>query len=143
MLSITTTADWRSSHPGAIIGLLELTGVANDSSSPALDEQKRSAEAHLRERYHGFTRPDFLVLPVMAAYDRYYNRFDKTYHVLLQVESIVLKGKNLPTVSPLVDANFIAEVETLVLTAGHDVERLVGPIIVDVARPGEQMTQMS
>lgn len=143
MLSITATADWRSSHPGAVIGLLELTGVANDSSSSALDDRKRATEARLRERYHGFTRPDFLALPVLAAYDRYYNRFDKTYHVLLQVESIVLKSKSLPNVSPLVDANFIAEVETLVLTAGHDVDRLQKPVVMDVARPGEQMTQMN
>ena len=100
-------------------------------------------EARLRERYAGFTRPDFLGLPVMAAYERYYRRFDKTYHVLLQLESIVLKGKSLPDVSPLVDANFTAEVETLVLTAGHDVARLEGEILMDVSRPGERMLQMN
>lgn len=143
MFPITATDDWRNSHPGAIIGILELSGIVDTGSSSALDERKRTAEAGLRARYHGFTRPDFLALPVMAAYDRYYNRFDKTYHVLLQVESIVLKGKYLPNVSPLVDANFIAEVETLVLTAGHDMERLREPIVMDVARPGEQMTQMN
>ncbi len=67
----------------------------------------------------------------MAAYERYYKRFDKTYHVQLQVESIVLKGKNLPDVSPLVDANFIAEIETFVLTAGHDVMQLQGSVCMD------------
>jgi len=143
MLSFTATEDWRMSLPGAVIGVLELTGVVNDGSSSALYDRKRAAEAHLRQRYHGFTRADFLALPVMAAYQRYYKRFDKTYHVQLQVESIVLKGKNLPDVTPLVDANFIAEVETLVLTAGHDVQQLQGAVVIDVARPGEQMTQMN
>jgi len=47
--------------------------------------------------------------------------------VQLQVESIVSKGKSLPNVTPLVDANFVAEVETLVLTAGHDVAKLQAP----------------
>jgi DNA/RNA-binding domain of Phe-tRNA-synthetase-like protein len=79
----------------------------------------------------------------MAAYDRYYKRFNKTYHVQLQLESIVLKGKTLPTISPLVDANFIAEVETFVLTAGHDVAKLHGPLVIDVSRDGEQITQMN
>ena len=79
----------------------------------------------------------------MAAYERYYKRFDKTYHVQLQVESIVLKGKSLPDVSPLVDANFSAEVETLVLTAGHDVQQLQGPVVMDVSRAGDQLTQMN
>ena len=78
----------------------------------------------------------------MAAYARYYKRFDKTYHVLLQVESIVSKGKSLPNVSPLVDANFTAEVDTLVLTAGHDVDKLVGAVSIDVSHDGDQLTQM-
>lgn len=78
----------------------------------------------------------------MLAYERYYKRFNKTYHVLLQFESIVLKGRNLPNVCPLVDANFIAEVETLVLTAGHDVAKLYGSILIDVSREGDHITQM-
>jgi DNA/RNA-binding domain of Phe-tRNA-synthetase-like protein len=143
MLSISATDEWRISHPGAVIGVLELASAENTRPSPSLDERKRATEVSLRERYKGFTRQDFLALPVMAAYERYYRRFNKTYHVQLQVESIVLKGKNLPSVSPLVDANFIAEVETLVLTAAHDVTKLRGPIFMDISREGDQMTQMN
>jgi DNA/RNA-binding domain of Phe-tRNA-synthetase-like protein len=143
MLVISGTDDWRTTHPGAVIGLLELLNVDNTRPSARLDERKREAEARLRERYRGYTRQDFLALPVMAAYEQYYKRFNKTYHVQLQVESIVLKGKSLPSVSPLVDANFLAEVDTLVLTAGHDVSRLQDPVCIDVSRDGDQMTQMS
>jgi DNA/RNA-binding domain of Phe-tRNA-synthetase-like protein len=143
MLAISATEEWRTSHPGATIGLLELSGLENTCSSPQLNERKREIEARLRERYQGFTRQDFLALPVMAAYDRYYAHFNKTYHVQLQLESIVLKGKSLPEVSPAVDANFMAEVETLILTAGHDAKSLRGPISMDVSRDGDQMTQMN
>jgi DNA/RNA-binding domain of Phe-tRNA-synthetase-like protein len=143
MLAITATDEWRNTHPGATIGLLELSGVEAAASLSALEQRKRGAEARLRERYRGFTRQDFLALPVMAAYEQYYKRFHKTYHVLLQLESIVLKGKNLPVVSPLVDANFTAEVETLILTAGHDVAQLRGPISIDVSREGDAQTQMN
>lgn len=143
MLLATATNEWRIAHPGGVIGLLELSGVENFHASPSLDNLKRETEARLRERYQNFTRQDFLALPVMSAYERYYKRFEKTYHVLLQVESIVLKGKNLPNVTPLVDANFIAEVETLVLTAGHDVAKLREPITIDASREGDQMTQMN
>ncbi len=128
MISISATDEWRRAHPGAVIGLLELAEVQNTHPSRELDERKRKIEAHLRERYRGFTRHDLRSLPVMAAYDQYYKRFDKTYHVQLQVESILWKGKSLPNVSPLVDANFVAEVETWVLTAGHDAAKLDGPI---------------
>jgi DNA/RNA-binding domain of Phe-tRNA-synthetase-like protein len=142
MLTISAVDEWRTAHPGAVIGLLELSDVENPHSSPKLDERKRETEACLRERYKGFTRQDFLSLPVMSAYERYYKRFNKTYHVQLQVESIVLKGKNLTDVCPLVDANFVAEVETLVLTAGHDVAKLCGLILIDVSREGDHITQM-
>jgi DNA/RNA-binding domain of Phe-tRNA-synthetase-like protein len=143
MLTITATDEWRNAHPGATVGLLELSGVETAASLAGLEQRKREAEAHLRQRYRGFTRQDFLALPVMAAYEQYYKRFNKTYHVLLQVESIVLKGKNLPSVFPLVDANFTAEVETLVLTAGHDVAQLRGPISMDVSRQDDVQTQMN
>jgi DNA/RNA-binding domain of Phe-tRNA-synthetase-like protein len=143
MFSISATDAWRAAHPGAMIGLLELSGVDNSRPSPKLDERKRETETRLRERYRDFARADFLSLPVMAAYQKYYKRFTKTYHVLLQVESIVLKGKSLPEVSPLVDANFTVEVDTLVLTAGHDVAKLIGPVVMDVSRAGDQITRMN
>jgi DNA/RNA-binding domain of Phe-tRNA-synthetase-like protein len=143
MLVISATEAWRTAHPGATIGLLELWGLDNTGSSSRLNERKREIEAGLRERYHGFARQDFLALPAMADYERYYKRFNKTYHVQLQLESIVLKGKHLPNVSPAVDANFMAEVETMILTAGHDAQKLHAPIVIDVSREGEQMTQMN
>jgi DNA/RNA-binding domain of Phe-tRNA-synthetase-like protein len=143
MLTITATDEWRNAHPGATVGLLELSGVETAASLARLEQRKRGTEAHLRERYQGFTRQDFLALPVMAAYEQYYKRFHKTYHVLLQLESIVLKGKNLPSVLPLVDANFTAEVETWILTAGHDVAELRGAISIDVSRQDDVQTQMN
>lgn len=143
MLSISATEDWSASHPGASIGVLELSGVKNGRSCPPLDARKRAAEADLRGRYRGFTRQAFLALPVMSAYNEYYKRFNKTYHVQLQVESIVLKGKDLPNVSPAVDANFMAEMETLVLTAGHDVAKLRGSIVMDIPQEGDHIVQMS
>ena len=143
MLVISATAEWRSAHAGAIIGLLELSGVLNTQASPQLDARKRETEAHLRTRWQGFSRKEFLALPVMSAYEKYYKRFNKTYHVLLQVESIVGKGKSLPDVSPLVDANFVAEVDTLVLTAGHDAAKLRDPVSFDVSRDDDEMTQMN
>jgi DNA/RNA-binding domain of Phe-tRNA-synthetase-like protein len=143
MLSISETAAWKAAHPGAAIGLLELSRVTNTGPSPQLEDRKREAEARLRAAYRGFARQDFLALPVIAAYERYYRRFKKTYHVQLQLESIVLKGKNLPAISPLVDSNFIAEVQTLVLTAGHDAARLQGSVHIDVSNEGDPITQMN
>jgi DNA/RNA-binding domain of Phe-tRNA-synthetase-like protein len=143
MLSISATDEWRAAHPGAAIGLLEISGIEKAHTSPRLDDRKLETEARLRARFKGLTRQELASLPVMSAYVRYYKRFGKTYHVQLQVESIVSKGKRLPNVTPLVDANFVAEVETLVLTAGHDAAKLQGAVSIDVSRDGDQMTQMN
>ena len=125
------------------MGLLEISGVDNTKPSPALEREKHALEERLREKYTGFSREDFLALPVMGAYHRYYRSFGYTYHVLLQLESVALKGKSLPNVSPLVDVNFAAELETLILTAGHDVARLEAPVLIDVAREDDEITQMN
>ena len=37
----------------------------------------------------------------------------------------------------------MAEVETFVLTAGHDVTKLQEPILIDVSREGDHITQMN
>lgn len=142
MISIRTSQEWHDAWKGAMFGVLEISSVENLLALPELDDRKRDIERRLRERYSGFSRQEFSTLPVMAEYIRYYKRFEKTYHVLLQVESLVLKGKNLPSVSLLVDANFMAEVETLVLSAGHDGDKLKGDVVLDVAREGEQFVQM-
>jgi DNA/RNA-binding domain of Phe-tRNA-synthetase-like protein len=143
MLTITVTPEWKSVYPGAQIGILEIAGVDNTLGSELLEAKKRALESRLRARFAGYVRRDFLALPVMAAYERYYKHFDKTYHVLLQLESIILKGKNLPEVSPLVDANFAAELDTLVLTASHDVARLQSPLLIDVSRVGDEFIRMN
>jgi DNA/RNA-binding domain of Phe-tRNA-synthetase-like protein len=143
MLDISATHEWELAHPGATIGLLEISGIDNSRSSAILDERKRETEVQLREQYKDFKRADFLALPVMAAYDQYYKRFNKTYHVQLQLESIVLKGKSLPNVSPAVDLYFMAEVETLILTAGHDAKKLNGPLLIDVSNEGDVIRQMN
>lgn len=143
MLLISDTEEWKVEHPGAAIGLLELSNVENNRKSPPLDQQKRELETDLIQRYGDLSRQEFVALPVLSAYKSYYKQFKKTYHVQLQIESIAKKGKKLPDVSPLVDANFMAEVETFVLTAGHDAAKLRGEIVIDVARDGDHITQMN
>ena len=143
MLSITATQDWKRIHPGGIIGLLEISGVDNHMPVSVLDQEKNAIEIRLRVMYANFSRKDFLSLPVLEAYHRYYRKFGYTYHVLLQLESVTRKGKSLPNVSPLVDVNFAAELETLVLTAAHDVAYLDAPIVIDVAHEGDEISQMS
>ena len=78
----------------------------------------------------------------MKVYGEYYKRFKKTYHVQLQLELIVLKGKSIPNVASLVECMFMAEVKNMLLTAGHDLDVLQLPLTLDVTQGTESYTVM-
>ncbi|MBE9100357.1 phenylalanine--tRNA ligase beta subunit-related protein [Vacuolonema iberomarrocanum] len=143
MLHVEVTDRWHQHFSGGHVGLLLIGTVDNAKRETPLDQKKREIELRLRETFASYSRKDLLGLEVLSAYRQYYKQFGNTYHVQLQLESIVHKGKALPNVSPLVDANFAAELETLILTAGHDADLLVPPLIIDAAQGTESFVQMS
>jgi DNA/RNA-binding domain of Phe-tRNA-synthetase-like protein len=134
---------WKTTYPGATVGALALRGVANPEHHDALDARKEALEAMLRTRWAGQDRKALAALPTMQAYAAYYARFRKTYHVLLQLESVALKGRSLPRVAALVEAMFMAELQNMLLTAGHDTATLALPVIVDIAAGNESYVAMS
>jgi DNA/RNA-binding domain of Phe-tRNA-synthetase-like protein len=119
-----------------------MSAVRNPESDPALDELLDTTAARLRERWAGAARADLLADPELAAYAAYYRRFDKTYHVLLQLESVALKGKALRARGALVGAMFAVELETGLLTAGHDAASLAGELTLDVVGPDDPYVGM-
>lgn len=135
------TEAWQETFGGGHVGLLLVGPVDNARRETALDGWKEALATQLRQQYGELTRADLQQLPVLEAYKAYYRQFGKTYHVQLQLESVTHKGKGLPSVSPAVDACFAAELETQLLTASHDAERLVAPVRVD-ASTGEEVLPM-
>jgi DNA/RNA-binding domain of Phe-tRNA-synthetase-like protein len=135
-----TTAAWRAAHAGAVCGVLALRGVANPPRVPALDREKEELERDLRARYGGLERVALREVGLLPAYAAYYKRWGQRYHVGLQVESIAQKGKEIPRVAALVEAMFVAELRTQVLTAGHDLDAVTTPIRLDVGT-GEERFQ--
>jgi DNA/RNA-binding domain of Phe-tRNA-synthetase-like protein len=134
--------EWKYNFPDAHVGILVLRGVTNPPHHADLEMRKGKLEAGLRERFAGFDRAALLALPELRAYDAYYSRFKKTYHIQLQLESIVVKGKSIPAVAALVESMFMAEMEDLLLTAGHDLDWLRLPLTLNVARGVETYTLM-
>ncbi len=137
------TEAWRQAYPTAAVGFLWMRGVSNPEAHPELDRRKEELEAELRGRYAGLDRAALKALPTLAAYAAYYRRFDKTYHVQHQLESIVLKKRSIPRVAALVEAMFMAELQNQLLTAGHDAAFVEHPVRVDVATGSEVYTLMN
>lgn len=82
-------------------------------------------------------------LPTVQAYTAYYRRFKKTYHVQGQLESVTVKGRNMPRPSALVSAMFAAELDNQLLTAGHDLASIREPVVVGVAAGDESYTMLN
>jgi DNA/RNA-binding domain of Phe-tRNA-synthetase-like protein len=131
------TEEWKSAFPGAHAGLLVMRGVANPAHHPALEKQKAELEQALHEQFAGQDRGRLSGHPILKVYHDYYHRFKKTYHVQLQFESIVFRGRSIPTAAALVEVMFMAEMKNLLLTAVHDLDLLQPPLVLDLTRGTE------
>lgn len=143
MLVFVVSEAWQDTYPDASVGILAMRRVANPPHHPPLEERKGALEQQLRQRFAGADRAAIKALPAIAAYTDYYRRFRKTYHVQLQLESVVLKGKAIPSVAALVESMFMAELKNMLLTAGHDLETVRMPVRIEVAQGTEQMVCMN
>lgn len=138
MFEVTST--WKSAYPAAHAGVLVMRAVANPDHHAALESKKAALEEQLRAQFAGQDRAAIARQSVLRAYSEYYRQFKKTYHIQLQLESIVLKGKSIPSVAALVESMFMAEMQDLLLTAGHDLDVLKLPLRLDVATGSEGYT---
>ena len=139
---LNVTPGWKSTFPQAHAGALIMRDVINPTQHPELEKRKTELEAELRSRFSGQDRAAMSSHPVLQAYNNYYRQFKKSYHVQLQLELIVWKGKSIPSVSALVEAMFMAEMKNMLLTAGHDLDILQLPLTLDVSMGTESYTVM-
>lgn len=139
---LTVSIDWQNQNPPAQVGILVLHQAANCLDHPALQESRQKLEIDLRTRYGDLDRKALRALPVFAAYDDFYRPFRKTYHVQLQLESVVFQGKPILSPSALVGAMFMAELSTGLLTAAHDLAVLALPLTAELARGDETYLRM-
>lgn len=136
------TSAWKSIFRDAHAGVLVMRDVTNPAQHPELEKRKGELEEQLRATFSGQDRAALSSHPILQAYNAYYKRFKKSYHVQLQLESIAWKGKSIPSVSALVETMFMAEMKNMLLTAGHDLDVLELPLTLDVSRGTETYTLM-
>ncbi len=141
VFSLSVSRSWRAAYPGAVAGIMALKNAANPKKSDMLESKKRGMENLLRSQFS--KKSELAALPIIQAYATYYKAFRKNYHVLFQLESIALKGKSIPSVVPLVEAMFIAELKNRLLTAGHDLNALELPVTLDISKGHEQFTMLN
>lgn len=133
--SISTT------YPGTKIGILVMKGI---SYSGSYDESEKTQILNkLGLRYGHLQRKDLKELYPIAVYVAYYKRFGYNYHLLAQLESVLKGKKALPAESGLLQAMFLAELDSMLLTAGHDAARLQLPLQLKTATGTEAYESIS
>ncbi len=142
-MKFAVSQTWKQSYPGAAAGILVMDDVINPAQSSALDARKVALEGELRARYADYDRAALRAIPTLQAYRAYYKRFRKSYHVQFQLESVAIKGKPIPHVAALVEAMFMAELENLLLTAGHDLDAVQPPVQLGIARGHEGYVRLN
>lgn len=140
---LTISKDLKKLYPNARFGILVMKNVKNPSTNLDFNEVKISTTKELISQHKNYNRKDFSKAQPVCFYTNYYKKFKKTYPVLLQLESVVLKSNPLPNVAALVEAMFLAELKNLLLTAGHDLDKIEFPLRLDLAQGYESFTGIS
>lgn len=63
-------------------------------------------------------------------YFRYFRKHKKTYPVMAQLESFLLKGRPFPEYNPINQVAFLTELKTRMLTGTHDADKIEGALVL-------------
>ncbi len=138
---LAVTDEWKRAYPEAHAGILHLSQVSNPERHAELDLLKDKLVQDLRARFKDLEQ--LRSAEPIRAYQAYYKRFKKSYHVQHQLESLIFKGKPIPRVAALVEAMFVAELGNMLLTAGHDLDLIQSEITLGVSNGSEQYTRLN
>lgn len=139
MIDLVIQADGSTAEMA--VGVLAI-GTIGGAASDRLRQEKEALEEELRERFGLLTRGDLKSQHPMDVYVAYYKKFGYTYHVLPQLESVA-HGKGIPEALPPVTAMFMAELKNMLLTAGHDLDKVVSPLRLMRSAGNEIMPSLS
>jgi len=123
------------------MGILIMENISN-TPTDAFIKAKQDLENSLRKKYANTQRSELKTLRPMEVYINYYKKRGYTYHVLGQLESVI-KGKPIPSFLPCVEAMFMAELKNMMLTAGHDLDKVTSPVKLGECTGNESFVAMS
>lgn len=137
---ITISSKAKAMYPDLCIGALLIKNINNSYLNSEMYNASRALEKDLRMQYGSLTRKELNNTEVLSGYFSYCKKFTKTYHVLLQLESIIFKDKQIPSVSPLVQSMFMGELKNHFLSSVHDYAFVEEPLHLDLSNGEEAFT---
>jgi DNA/RNA-binding domain of Phe-tRNA-synthetase-like protein len=138
---ITFEKDVEKIYPGTNLGVLIVKGISERVECKKEDEAIFLEE--LMVKYKGFTRKELKGQSPVDAYAAYYKKFGQSYHLLAQLDSMLRGEKTCGSKSPLLQSMFFNELESMMLTAGYDLNRLKPPLCLNLAAGNEGYQSIS
>lgn len=111
---------------GIPFGVLEVTYP--DKKNWRVEAFRGMTDEHLQALRKKYTDYDRKALFGENVYFRFFKKFKKTYPVMMQFESFLLKGRPFPDGDPVTAVPFLAELETQQLLGTHDADRVQGSV---------------
>jgi DNA/RNA-binding domain of Phe-tRNA-synthetase-like protein len=140
---LTISSSVHQQYPNLPFGIMVMDHVSNPMIHEDLSLQKQLVEASIRQQFSHLDRAALKSLSPLKEYNAFYKLFKKTYHVQLQLESIAFKNKSIQSVTSLVEAMFISEVNNQLLTAGYDFDQLGSALHVELASGNQSFVDIS
>ena len=95
--------------------------------------------AQLKEKYADYDRK---AVWGENPYVRFFKKFKKTFPVMLQFESAVLKDRPFPAFNPVAEVAFLLEITDFVLSGAHDINCIDGDATLYIATEKENFEGM-
>ena len=133
----------REIYPASKFGILTVRGLDAGFDRSCMQTLKRDELEKIKVLHSGYERKLIIDKEPMCRYTAYYKQFKKTYHVLLQLESVLLKDRGIPDTDIPVEVMFLAEMKNLLLTAVHDLDKIDGSLTMCAAAGTESYVNIS
>lgn len=123
--------------PDLKIATMEARNLENKKLDEEFEKEKRSIEAYIRNNAR-----DYLESETIKKYNQFFKKFGKKYPIEYQIKSIS-SGKSFPSQYTVVEAMFMAELKTMYLTAGHNLDLIKGGLNTKIANGSENYENIS
>ena len=133
----------KSQFPEADFGAIIVKGLFVSSDRTQMDRILSAELQQLKADHNEYDRKAAVKTEPLRHYVSYYKRYKKTYHVLGQLESVLLKDKTIPKIGVPIEAMFLSELKKLLLIGGHDLDKVDGQLTVHAATEPVKYTSIS
>ncbi|OLS25237.1 MAG: Phenylalanine--tRNA ligase beta subunit [Candidatus Heimdallarchaeota archaeon LC_2] len=136
-VNVSISNNLQQEFPDLKIAIMKVKNIDYQSDETKLKQEKQKIEKFIGTNYQ-----DVKNLDVIKSYNQFFKKFGKVYPIQYQIQSII-DGKGLPSTIKVVEAMFMAELQTMFLTAGHDLDKIEGNLKVELTDGDEKYLKIN